>query len=55
MINHVISTGMALEGMPRLAPELAALLLLTMPGTPFLYYGEEVGMRNGTAALSGFT
>ena len=24
----------------------AALLLLTMPGTPFLYYGEEVGMRN---------
>lgn len=26
----------------------AALLLLTMPGTPFLYYGEEVGMRNGT-------
>jgi alpha-glucosidase len=25
----------------------AALLLLTMPGTPFLYYGEEVGMRNG--------
>jgi len=26
---------------------VAALLLLTMPGTPFLYYGEEVGMRNG--------
>ena len=25
----------------------AALLLLTMPGTPFLYYGEEIGMRNG--------
>jgi alpha-glucosidase len=25
----------------------AAFLLLTMPGTPFLYYGEEVGMRNG--------
>ena len=24
-----------------------ALLLLTMPGTPFLYYGEELGMRNG--------
>ncbi|HEU4683990.1 MAG TPA: alpha-amylase family glycosyl hydrolase [Nitrospira sp.] len=24
----------------------AALLLLTMPGTPFLYYGEELGMRN---------
>lgn len=26
---------------------LAAALLLTLPGTPFLYYGEEVGLRNG--------
>ncbi len=25
----------------------AADLLLTLPGTPFLYYGEEVGMPNG--------
>jgi alpha-glucosidase len=25
----------------------AALLLLSLPGTPFLYYGEELGMRNG--------
>ena len=25
----------------------AAQILLTMPGTPFLYYGEEIGMRNG--------
>jgi alpha-glucosidase len=25
----------------------AALLLLTLPGTPFMYYGEELGMRNG--------
>jgi len=25
----------------------AALLLLTMPGTPFVYYGEELVMRNG--------
>jgi len=24
----------------------AALLLLTLRGTPFLYYGEEIGMRN---------
>ncbi|MBA2277816.1 MAG: DUF3459 domain-containing protein [Chloroflexia bacterium] len=23
---------------------LAAMLLLTMPGTPFIYYGEEIGM-----------
>ena len=26
---------------------VAALLLLTLRGTPFLYYGEEIGMRNG--------
>ena len=25
---------------------LAALLLLTLRGTPFIYYGEEIGMRN---------
>jgi alpha-amylase len=25
----------------------AAALLLTLPGTPFLYYGEEVGIENG--------
>ncbi len=26
---------------------VAAALLLTQRGTPFLYYGEEIGMRNG--------
>lgn len=26
---------------------LAARLLLALPGTPFLYYGEEIGMPNG--------
>jgi alpha-glucosidase len=26
---------------------VAAMLLLTLRGTPFLYYGEELGMRNG--------
>lgn len=28
--------------------ERAALIQLTMPGTPFLYYGEELGLRPGT-------
>ncbi len=27
--------------------ELAAALLLLTPGTPWLYYGEEIGMENG--------
>ena len=26
---------------------LLAVLLLTLRGTPFLYYGDEIGMRNG--------
>lgn len=29
--------------------KLAAALLLSMPGTPWLYYGEEVGLRLGTS------
>jgi len=28
----------------------AAAVMLTLPGTPFLYYGEEVGLRNGPEA-----
>jgi glycosidase len=27
--------------------KLAAALLLTMPGAPFIYYGEELGLQNG--------
>jgi alpha-amylase len=27
----------------------AAAILLTVPGTPFLYYGEEVGLQNGSS------
>jgi len=26
----------------------AAAILLTLPGAPFLYYGEEIGLQNGT-------
>ena len=28
----------------------AAAILLTLPGMPFVYYGEEVGMQNGPAS-----
>lgn len=28
--------------------KLAASLLLTLPGTPFIYYGEELGLPNGS-------
>jgi len=31
--------------------KLAAGLLLTLPGTPFLYYGEEIGMPDGPGAF----
>ena len=37
--------GLLRRDVPRL--KLAAGLLLTLPGTPFLYYGEEIGMPNG--------
>ena len=41
-----IATTLATEH--REALELAAALLLLTPGTPWLYYGEEIGMLNGT-------
>jgi len=49
-------TFLANHDMARLATQLggnvakqgqAAALLLTLPGTPWLYYGEEGGLRNG--------
>src|SRR2546430_13703556 len=30
--------------------KLAASILLTLQGTPTIYYGEEIGMRNGTCS-----
>ena len=31
--------------------KLAASLLLTLPGTPFIYYGEEIGMVDGPGSF----
>jgi glycosidase len=42
--NHDTNRAMSqVEGDPRRA-KLGALLLLTLPGTPMIYYGEEIGM-----------
>jgi glycosidase len=51
------------HGMTRAATELegdparlksAAAVLLTLPGAPFLYYGEEVGLQNGAGSADEF-
>lgn len=42
MIRVTTELGDDLEAQGR-----AAALLLTLPGAPFLYYGEEIGMANG--------
>ncbi len=34
--------------------KLAAAILLTLPGTPFLYYGEELGLQNGPGSKDEF-
>jgi alpha-amylase len=49
LTNHdMVRVATQLAGHPgKLAN--AAALLLTLPGAPFLYYGEELGMPNGTA------
>lgn len=36
------------EALANARAKLAALMLLTLRGTPFLYYGEEIGMREET-------
>jgi len=45
--NHdQVRVATALDGDAR-GLALVAAILLTVPGSPFLYYGEEIGMRNG--------
>jgi len=42
--NHDQTRTLTALGGDRARARLAAALLLTLPGTPFVYYGEEIGM-----------
>lgn len=45
--NHDQTRAMRLLGGDAARARLTAALLFAMPGTPFLYYGEELGMQGG--------
>jgi glycosidase len=47
--NHDQDRVMRAVGGDASAARLAAATLLALPGTPFLYYGEEIGMQGGTS------
>jgi len=48
LTNHdMVRVATALGDLPPEALRLAAALLFGMPGTPWIYYGEEIGMKNG--------
>lgn len=52
LTNHdEVRAATQLGGTARAAT--AAAVLLTLPGSPFLYYGEELGMQNGATTCSG--
>lgn len=42
--NHDQTRTLTVLGGDRAAARVAAALLLTLPGVPFIYYGEEIGM-----------
>jgi len=47
--NHDLSEALTVSPGGDIRKEkakVAAALLLTLKGTPFIYYGEEIGMRN---------
>ncbi|MBL0275901.1 MAG: DUF3459 domain-containing protein [Anaeromyxobacter sp.] len=48
--NHDQPREALVVGGDAAALKLAAATLLALPGTPFLYYGEELGMLGGAAA-----
>lgn len=43
--RHISRYGTLSEARTQARARIAAALLLTLRGTPFLYYGEEIGMR----------
>ncbi|MBY0308837.1 MAG: hypothetical protein K2Q09_08855, partial [Phycisphaerales bacterium] len=45
LTNHDQTRVMTLLGGDQMKAKAAASILLTMPGTPFIYYGEEIGME----------
>jgi alpha-glucosidase len=44
--RHISRYGRGSEDEILMRARVAATMLLTLKGTPFLYYGEEIGMRN---------
>lgn len=52
--NHDISRHLSRYGgrYPKERAKVAAAMLLTLRGTPFLYQGEEIGMRDGKIPYS---
>ncbi|MCA1828866.1 MAG: alpha-amylase family glycosyl hydrolase [Myxococcales bacterium] len=47
LTNHDMVRAASALGNDTAAMSAAAAVLLTLPGTPFIYYGEEVGLQNG--------
>lgn len=47
LANHDMARTMRQLGGDRGAMRVAAAALLGLPGTPFIYYGEEIGMQGG--------
>lgn len=49
--NHDFGRVMNLVNGDERRAAVAAVLLLTLPGTPIVYYGDEVGMTHGTGVV----
>jgi alpha-amylase len=51
LTNHDMVRVMQQLGGDAPAARLAAATLFALPGTPFIYYGEEIGMQGGTGSV----